>query len=83
MEEADVRIAGLNVGKVKGKRLDAKNGRTIAELEIEEQYAPIPKDTRAILRIKALLGETYVELTPGKALGPEPRGRRAAAPRWP
>ena len=65
VEEADVRIAGLNVGKVKDKRLDAKNGRTIAVIELKEPFAPIPRDTRAILRIKALLGETYVELTPG------------------
>jgi len=70
VEEADIRIAGLNVGKVKGKRLDKKNGATIAELEIDSKYAPIPKDTRAILRIKALLGETYIELSPGNARGP-------------
>ena len=34
-------------------------------LEIDARYAPIPKDTRAILRQKTLLGETYVELSPG------------------
>ena len=32
-------------------------------------YAPIPEDTRAILRQKTLLGETYVELTPGQQRG--------------
>ena len=65
VEQADVRIAGLNVGKVVDKRLDRRNGRTIAEMELDSKYAPIPRDTRAILRIKALLGETYVELSPG------------------
>ena len=34
---------------------------------IDARYAPIPKDTRAILRQKTLLGETYVELSPGTA----------------
>ena len=68
--EADVRIAGLNVGKVKSKELDAKGNRTIVEMELDEKYAPIPKDTRALLRIKALLGETYVELAPGTGSGP-------------
>jgi virulence factor Mce-like protein len=63
--EADVRIAGVNVGKVKSKELDAGGARTITEIELDEQYAPIPEDTRAILRQKTLLGETYVELTPG------------------
>ena len=39
-------------------------------LQIQPKFAPIPKDTRAILRQKTLLGETYVELTPGnKKLG--------------
>ena len=64
-EEADVRMAGVNVGKVKTKELDAGGARTIVEVQIDEPYAPIPKDTRAILRAKTLLGETYLELTPG------------------
>ena len=34
------------------------------------RYAPIPQDTRAILRQKTLLGETYVELTPGDRRSP-------------
>ncbi len=63
--EADVRIAGVNVGKIKAKELDKGGARTITEIEIDEQFAPIPEDTRAILRQKTLLGETYVELTPG------------------
>jgi virulence factor Mce-like protein len=62
-QEADVRISGVNVGKV--KKVDLGNGRTDATIEIKDQYAPIPEDSRAILRSKTLLGETYVELTPG------------------
>ena len=65
VEQADVRIAGLSVGKVVRKRLDREHARTIATIELDEPYAPIPRDTRATLRMKALLGETYVELTPG------------------
>ena len=41
----------------------------LAELELDAKFAPIPLDTRAILRQKSLLGETYVELTPGDADG--------------
>ncbi len=65
-QEADVRLAGVNVGKVKNKELDKGGNATIAELEIKEPYAPLREDTRAILRQKTLLGETYVELAPGK-----------------
>jgi phospholipid/cholesterol/gamma-HCH transport system substrate-binding protein len=64
-EEADVRISGVNVGKVKRKEADRKSGLTDVTMEIDEQYAPIPVDTGAILRQKTLLGETYVELSPG------------------
>src|SRR5215210_7735131 len=64
-EEADVRMAGVNVGKVKTKELDVGGARTIVEVQLDEPYAPIPKDSRAILRAKTLLGETYLELTPG------------------
>jgi virulence factor Mce-like protein len=61
--EADVRISGVPVGKV--KKVQPDQGRTEATLEIEPRYAPLPDDIKAILRSKTLLGETYVELSPG------------------
>jgi len=68
--EADVRMAGVNVGKVKTKELEKGAARTLIELELKNRYAPIPRDSKAILRQKTLLGETYVEITPGnKATG--------------
>jgi phospholipid/cholesterol/gamma-HCH transport system substrate-binding protein len=63
--EADVRMAGVNIGKVKKKELGPGGQTTLAEIELDNRFAPIRKDTRAILRQKSLLGETYVELTPG------------------
>jgi phospholipid/cholesterol/gamma-HCH transport system substrate-binding protein len=62
---ADVRISGVNVGSVVGLSLDARDSRTLATLQIANQFAPIPRDTHATLRIKTLLGETYVELSEG------------------
>ena len=62
-QEADVRISGVPVGRVKQKELDGES--TEVEIEVDEQYAPLPADTRAVLRQKTLLGETYVELSPG------------------
>ncbi|MGE5636637.1 MAG: MlaD family protein [Nocardioidaceae bacterium] len=64
-QEADVRIAGVDVGRVSSKRPDASTGLTDVTIELRSDYAPVPRDTRAILRQKTLLGETYVELTPG------------------
>ncbi len=62
--ESDVRISGVSVGKVKSIDL-SDTGLADATIELDPKYAPIPSDTRAILRQKTLLGETYVELTPG------------------
>jgi phospholipid/cholesterol/gamma-HCH transport system substrate-binding protein len=65
-EAADVRIAGVTVGKVRSKTLDKKQNRTTVVLKIDPKFAPLPRDTRAILRQKTLLGETFVELSPGR-----------------
>jgi phospholipid/cholesterol/gamma-HCH transport system substrate-binding protein len=63
--QADVRIYGVNIGKVVGVSLDRHTGLTKAVMDIDPQFAPRPADTRAILRQKTLLGETYIELSPG------------------
>jgi phospholipid/cholesterol/gamma-HCH transport system substrate-binding protein len=68
-EESDVRISNVSVGKVKDIKLGDGNF-ALATIEIDGKYAPIPQDTRAMLRQKTLLGETYVELTPGTKDGP-------------
>jgi phospholipid/cholesterol/gamma-HCH transport system substrate-binding protein len=67
--ESDVRISGVPVGKVKAVDL-SDAGYADATIELDSAYSPIPSNTRAILRQKTLLGETYVELTPGDANGP-------------
>jgi phospholipid/cholesterol/gamma-HCH transport system substrate-binding protein len=70
-QESDVRISGVSVGKVASISLDRHTGLTKAVMQIDHQYAPRPADTRAILRQKSLLGETYVELSPGTENGPK------------
>jgi phospholipid/cholesterol/gamma-HCH transport system substrate-binding protein len=75
-DQSDVRIAGVNVGKVV-LREPGTDARTIATIEIEEKFAPIRKDARVMLRQKTLLGETYVEMTVGRG-EPLPEGGRLA-----
>jgi phospholipid/cholesterol/gamma-HCH transport system substrate-binding protein len=67
-KNADVRIAGVNVGKV--AEIRPRGLRTEATLSIDAEYAPVANDVRAILRAKTLLGETFVSLTPGTAGAP-------------
>jgi phospholipid/cholesterol/gamma-HCH transport system substrate-binding protein len=82
-KEADVRIGGVSVGKVKSLGLAPESechsnpdvcNTTRATIEIEPQYAPISSDAKAILRSKTLLGETYIELTPGSQVQPGETG---------
>ena len=82
--QADVRISGVSVGKVISVGLDRRTGLTRAVMEIDPQFVPRPTDTRAILRQKTLLGETYIELSPGSPTAPKledgaalPRGQIA------
>ena len=70
-EQSDVRISGVNVGKVANIDLPPAGGEAIATLSIDERFAPLPADIKATLRAKTLLGETYIELTPGTADGPQ------------
>jgi virulence factor Mce-like protein len=66
---AAVRIAGVDVGRVVAV---APSGlRTDATIRMDSRYAPLPADTRGILRQKTLLGETFVELTPGSRSAPK------------
>lgn len=65
VNEAEVRMAGIRVGKVKSKQLAPGGRRVLATIELDNRFAPIPRDTRAILRQRSLLGETYVALSPG------------------
>ena len=45
--------------------LDPAGNRTVATIEVDPAFAPVHADARAILRQKTLLGETFVEMTPG------------------
>jgi ABC-type transporter Mla subunit MlaD len=69
-QQSDVRISGVTVGKVQKIGVAPNGKQALATINIEDKYGPIPEGTRAILRTKTLLGETYVELTPGDSSGP-------------
>jgi virulence factor Mce-like protein len=70
-QQSDVRISGVSVGKVREIVLSPDGELALAKVDIQDQYGPIPKGTRAVLRTKTLLGETYIELTPGPSTGPK------------
>ena len=68
-QTGDVRISGVPVGRV--VKMERNGNRTKVTMDIKSRYAPLPSDTRAMLRLKTLFGETYVELTPGSKTAPK------------
>jgi phospholipid/cholesterol/gamma-HCH transport system substrate-binding protein len=70
-QQTDVRINGVSIGKVKQISLAPDHRHALATLEIDNAYAPLPADTRAILRAKTLLGEAYIDLSPGTKSAPK------------
>ena len=74
-KEADVRISGVSVGKVKTIETDKRPGAPTRRSSSTRSTRRCRRTRKAILRQKTLLGETYVELTPGT------QGRAARSPR--
>jgi phospholipid/cholesterol/gamma-HCH transport system substrate-binding protein len=60
---ADVRISGVNVGKVTNVQPQGLN--SFVTMDLKQRFAPLPADTHAILRLKTLLGEAYIALSTG------------------
>src|SRR3954454_5105971 len=80
--QADIRISGVSVGKVvttNRRPSPTDPNRKDALLEIQARYAPLRQDVRAMIRRKSLLGEEFIELTPGTPSAPAiPDGGRMA-----
>jgi ABC-type transporter Mla subunit MlaD len=70
-QQSDVRISGVSVGKVQDIVLAPNGEQAMAKVDINDKYGPLPVNTRAVLRTKTLLGETYIELTPGNRNAPK------------
>jgi phospholipid/cholesterol/gamma-HCH transport system substrate-binding protein len=62
--QADVRSAGVKIGRVTAIDEGANNGVKV-KIEIQDKYRPVYNDTRLLLRTKTLVGENYLDLTPG------------------
>src|SRR3954468_9639407 len=78
----DVKVAGVNVGKVEA--LDVTDDKRAAvTLDISNTgFAPFHQDAHCSIRPQSLIGERYVECTPGSNRTPEigtiPKGQDGA-----
>ncbi|WP_320671811.1 MlaD family protein [Patulibacter defluvii] len=63
LKHADVRAAGVKIGSV--GQIDNVGDRIHVQLELDRKYAPLYRDAKVQVRQKTLVGENYVEVTPG------------------
>jgi phospholipid/cholesterol/gamma-HCH transport system substrate-binding protein len=61
---SDVRIGGIKVGVVSAMKLDPKTYDAVLSMQINNT-TPLPKDSSAAIVSSGLLGEKYVQLSPG------------------
>jgi phospholipid/cholesterol/gamma-HCH transport system substrate-binding protein len=72
----DVKIAGARVGSVKDVSL-TPDRRARVQMEIEPGFAPFRSDAECIIRPQSLIGEKFVQCSPGTQRG---RGLRGDPP---
>jgi phospholipid/cholesterol/gamma-HCH transport system substrate-binding protein len=61
---SDVRVGGIKVGVVSSLTLDPKTYEAVAGLQIRKD-TQLPKDSSAAIVSSGLLGEKYIQLSPG------------------
>jgi len=69
----DVVIGGLTAGSVKAVELnpdESAAAQVIVTMEIDKRFVPLHQGTRALIRPKGLLGNMFIELTPGPQTAP-------------
>ncbi len=64
LEGSDVRMSGIKVGTVTGRRLDPQTYLAVVTMTIDPQVK-LPTDTSAQISSDRLLGDKYLSLMPG------------------
>ncbi len=76
-----VRVGGRLAGLISDVKPDPDGGATVTANITKGDFRPLPKDTKAYVRVHSIVYETYLELRPGRAraeLGDGDRLRAAA-----
>jgi phospholipid/cholesterol/gamma-HCH transport system substrate-binding protein len=58
-------MAGVTVGRIREVTLDQETFQARVVIDIEAVYDRIPADSSAIIRTSGLLGEQYIDISPG------------------
>lgn len=63
VNNADVKRAGVNIGKVTG--ITNRGTAGVVTLDLDDAHAPLYRDATAQIRTKSLIGENYLEVRSG------------------
>ncbi|WP_205696248.1 MlaD family protein [Conexibacter sp. SYSU D00693] len=61
----DVKVAGAKVGQVEDVTLDGRRARI--QMRVDEEFGPFKADARCTIQPQSLIGEKFVQCTPGTA----------------
>jgi phospholipid/cholesterol/gamma-HCH transport system substrate-binding protein len=61
---SDVRVGGIKVGVISDLSLDSKTYEAVATMQISRD-TKLPKDSSAAVASNGLMGEKFIQLTPG------------------
>src|SRR4051812_24164358 len=76
---ADLRVAGVKVGKVSALDVDARTARAIATIEIADtNFGALHRDVFCTVQPQSLIGEYFLDCDPGK--DPKPLEAGATIP---
>lgn len=64
-KQSRVTMAGVEVGNV--ENVERHGTGVVVDMTLDDAHAPIPADSRVALRQRTLIGEKYVEITPGRS----------------
>ena len=64
-----VKIGGVTVGLVEGITLDPVLFDAVVEMRIDQRFSDIPTDSSASILTSGVLGDRYIGLDPGGAMG--------------
>lgn len=62
----DVRVAGVNIGKVRNIQLDKETLTALVSLELENNLK-LPEDSKAAIKIEGLMGGKYISIELGSS----------------
>ena len=61
---SDIRVGGIKVGVVSGLSLDSETYEAVVNMQIR-QDTKLPKDSSATITSSGLMGEKFIQVTPG------------------